>query len=222
MGQTRQIRVVVVALLLGFLPLLLTAYAPSAVAQGSDPTQQQPQEPAVTILVGAKKVPPPPPPAPSGAPPAPRTTPASYYEPVGPFFFYVETLTSANTTKYGIAATTPCVQSGVFKRGMRIVFRFEVLDTSTGKRVTDRDGATVKLRLPHGEEIPARWAIRGAAAALPDSAWMWDAAWDIPPDYPVGALDYSLLVTAADGRTATFIPPMQKTPTSDTRVRIVD
>src|SRR5262249_41243903 len=164
---------------LGFLPLLLTAYAPSAVAQGSDPTQQQPQEPAVTVLVGAKKVPPPPPPAPSGAPPAPRIPPPSYYDPVGPFSSSVETLTSANTAKYGVAATPPCVQSGVFKRGMRIVFRFEILDTSTGKRVTDRDGATVKLRLPHGEEIPARWAIRGAAAALPDSAWMWDAAWDI-------------------------------------------
>src|SRR5262249_9995766 len=143
MGQTRHMRVVVVALLLGFLPWLLPAYAPSAVAQGSDPTPQPPSEPAVTILVGAKHVPPPPPPAPGGGALAPRTTPASYYEPVGPFFFYVETLTSANTTKYVVAATTPCVQSGVFKRGMRIVFRFEVLDTSTGKRVTDRDGATV-------------------------------------------------------------------------------
>src|SRR6266852_7639217 len=100
MLHRREIRIVIFAALLGFIPLLITAYAPSVVAQG-DQVKQQPQGPAVTILVGAQKVPPPPPLSPSGAPPAPRTTPASYYEPVGPFFFYVETLTSANTTKYG-------------------------------------------------------------------------------------------------------------------------
>jgi hypothetical protein len=105
---------------------------------------------------------------------------------------------------------------------MRIVFRFEVLDTSTGKRVTDQDGATVRVRLPHGEDVAARWAIRGSVAALPDSAWMWDASWDIPPDYPVGALDYRIEVDLKDGRKGTFVPPIQRTPTSDTRVRIID
>jgi len=38
----------------------------------------------------------------------------------------------------------------------------------------------------------------------------------------VGSLDYSIVITAKDGRTATFTPPIQKTPTSDTRVRIID
>lgn len=215
------------------IPLMIAACGPSVATQSEqDKAKQQlaatelqkksSAEAGVTVLVGAQKAPPPPP-APSGAPPRPpMTTPAFYYEPVGPFFFYVETLTSNNTTKYGVAASTPCVQSGVFKRGMRLVFRFEILNTSTGKRVADRDGATVKVRLPHGEELTARWNIRGAGAALLDSAWMWDAAWDIPPDYPLGKLDYSLVITAKDGRTATFIPPIQKTPTQDTRVRIVD
>jgi len=200
---------------LSLVPLLIAAWAPSVIAQGG-------AEPGVTTLIGAQKAPPPPPPSPGAAPPPARTTPASYYEPVGPFFFYVETLTSTGPSKYGFIATIPCIQSGVFKRGMRLVFRFEVLDTSTGKRVTDKDGATVKVRLPHGEEVAARWAIRGAAAALPDSAWMWDASWDIPPDYPVGRFDYSIAIAAKDGRTATFIPPIQKTKTSDTRVRIID
>jgi hypothetical protein len=105
---------------------------------------------------------------------------------------------------------------------MKIVVRFEVLDTKTGKRVTDKDGANIKMILPHGEEVIARWTIRGSAAALPDSAWMWDTSWDIPPDYPVGSLDYRIVVTTKDGRTGTFTPPIQKTPTADTRVRIID
>ncbi|HEX5606770.1 MAG TPA: hypothetical protein VFY96_09660, partial [Candidatus Binatia bacterium] len=41
----------------------------------------------------------------------------SYYEPVGPFFFYVETLTSTGPSNYGLTPTQPCVQSGVFKFG---------------------------------------------------------------------------------------------------------
>ena len=195
---------------------MITACAPAVVGQGEQDKGKQ-----VAMVLGVKMDAPPPPPA--GPPPrSPHTTPPSYYEPVGPFFFYVETLTSTGPSKYGFIPTAPCIQSGVFKRGMRLVVRFEVLDTSTGKRVTDKDGANIKLILPHGEEVPGRWTIRGSAAALADSAWMWDTSWDIPPDYPVGSLDYRIAVTAKDGRKATFTPPIQKTATSDTRVRIID
>lgn len=203
--------------LLALVPLAITACAPAVVGQG----EQEKGKQQVALVLGVRKDAPPPPPA--GPPPrSPHTTPPAYYEPVGPFFFYVETLTSTGPSRYGFIPTVPCIQSGVFKRGMRLVVRFEILDISTGKRVTDKDGATIKLLLPHGEEIPGRWTIRGSAAALADSAWMWDTSWDIPPDYPVGSLDYRIAVATKDGRKATFTPPIQKTPTSDTRVRIID
>ena len=220
MVQRTKFRSVIRVVLLSFIPLLVYGCGPSAVTQSEQQTRSVAQA-GITALIGAQKVAPPPKPA--GPPPrSPHTTPASYYERVGPFFFYVETLTSLNPSRYGVLSTVPCIQSGVFKRGMRLVFRYEVLDVSTGKRITDKDGATTKVRLQHGEELTARWAIRGSAAALPDSAWMWDVAWDIPPDYPVGSLDYTITVSTKDGRTGTFIPPIQKTPTSDTRVRIID
>jgi len=220
MVQRTKFRSVIRVVLLSFIPLLVYGCGPSAVTQSEQQTRSVAQA-GITALIGAQKVAPPPKPA--GPPPrSPHTTPASYYERVGPFFFYVETLTSLNPSRYGVLSTVPCIQSGVFKRGMRLVFRYEVLDVSTGKRITDKDGATTKVRLQHGEELTARWAIRGSAAALPDSAWMWDVAWDIPPDYPVGSLDYTITVSTKDGRTGTFTPPIQKTPTSDTRVRIID
>jgi hypothetical protein len=186
---------------------------------GASVATQQSADATPAMVLGVRKEAPPPPPTP--APPK-YTTPASYYEPVGPFFFYVETLTSTGPSKYGFTPTQPCIQTGVFKRGMRMVVRFEVLDTATGKRVTDKDGATIKLLLPHGEEVPGRWTIRGSVAAMPDSAWMWDTTWDIPPDYPIGSLDYRILVATKDGRTATFTPPIQKAKTADSRVRIID
>lgn len=215
-----EIRSLVFVVLLSLIPLLVTACGPSVVTQ-SEQQKQPAGEASITPILGAQKVAPLPL-KPAVPPPPARTTPAFYYEPVGPFFFYVETLTSAGPGKYGVISTVPCVQSGVFKRGMRLVFRYEILDTSTGKRVTDKDGATTRVRLQHGEELVARWAVRGSVNALPDSAWMWDVAWDIPPDYPVGSLDYTITVNTKDGRTGTFIPPIQKTATSDTRVRIVD
>lgn len=178
--------------------------------------------PAVSTVLGVRQEEPPPPAAPKAPPKAPMVTPAFYYEPVGPFFFYVETLTSTGPSKYGLTPTVPCVQSGVFKRGMRIVVRFEILDTKTGRRVTNKDDATIRLVLPHGEEIPGRWAIRGSVNAMPDSAWMWDTSWDIPLDYPLGSFDYRITVATKDGRKMTFSPPIQKATTADSRVRIID
>lgn len=226
MVETTALRKLIFVGILTLVPLLVMSCAQSVTQSEQEKPAQQASGGAggVTVLIGAQKLSPPPPAAPSAPPAQKLTTPASYYEPVGPFFFYVETLT-ANTNppnKYGFAPTVACVQSGVFKRGMKIVVRFEVLDTKTGKRVTDKDGAVVKLVLPHGEEVPGRWTIRGSVNALPDSAWMWDTSWDIPPDYPVGSLDYRIVVTTKDGRTGTFTPPIQKTATADTRVRIIE
>ena len=219
-------RILVSVMLLGFALPTFISCGPTAITQG-DQDKAKPQatagaSDATILLIGAKKEAPPPPPPAKAPPRPPLTTPAFYYEPVGPFFFYVETLTANGPNKYGFAPTQPCIQSGVFKRGMKMVVRFEILDTSTGKRVTDKDGATIRLVLPHGEEIPGRWAVRGAAAALPDSAWMWDTSWDIPPDYPLGSFDYRITIATKDGRKMTFSPPIQKTPTLDSRVRIID
>src|SRR5262245_7439750 len=220
MVQRTKIRSLIRVILFGFIPLLVTACA-SSVGMQSEQQQQPAVETSIPPPLGAQKIAPAPP-KPAVPPPPSRTTPAFYYEPVGPFFFYTETLASNGPNKYGVISTVPCVQSGVFKRGMKLVFRYEILDTSTGKRITDKDGATTKIRLQHGEELAARWTIRGSVNALPDSAWMWVVTWDIPPDYPVGSLDYTIMVTTKDGRTGTFTPPIQKTATADTRVRIIE
>ncbi|MBI3941975.1 MAG: hypothetical protein HY326_03105 [Chloroflexi bacterium] len=183
----------------------------------------------VTTLIGAKKVPPAPPapvptPLPAGATPPPAPAPpASLYEPVGPFAFYVETLATTRPSKYDIVSTVACTNNSVFKRGMKIVWRFEVIDTTTGKRVTDKDEATVNVKLPHGEELVARFSQRGGGS-VPDAPWMWGANWDIPLDYPIGSLDYTITVTSKNGRTGTFKQPamVAKDRGLDTRVKIVE
>ncbi|MDO8531375.1 MAG: hypothetical protein Q7T26_04290 [Dehalococcoidia bacterium] len=182
----------------------------------------------VTVLIGAKKVPqPPPPPTPTPLPPGvaapPRpVTPASYSQPVGPYYFHVEALATQRPSQFDIASTVNCLPTSVFKRGQRIVWRFEAIDLATDKRVTDLDGATVKMRLPHGEEITARWSQR-AGGRVPDAPWMWNAFWDIPLNYPLGGLDYSITVTSKDGKTTgTWKQPALVSATADSRLQIVE
>ena len=181
----------------------------------------------VTVLIGAKgPLPPlPPPPTPTPTPPGyvppPRpTVPPSYDQRVD-FGFYVETLATSRQSELGYAATVSCVPSGVFKRGQRIVWRFEVFDLVAGKRLTDRDGAVVKVVLPHGEELNARFSQR-AGGRVPDAPWMWNAFWDVPLDYPIGGLDYRIVVTTKDGRTGTFTQPALVSATTDSRLQIVE
>jgi outer membrane murein-binding lipoprotein Lpp len=183
----------------------------------------------VTVLIGARTVPTPtpaPPPTlpPPGFTPPPRPgAPATYYEPVGPFFLYVETLATTRPSKYGVAATISCVPNSVFKRGQRIVWRFEIIDTTSGVRVTDKDEATIKIKLPNGDEATARWSQR-AGGRVPDAPWMWNATWDVPLDSPLGSLDYSIAISTKDGRTGSWKAPalVAKDTGTDSRVQIID
>lgn len=178
-----------------------------------------------TTLIYAQKAPiptPPPPPAPlpPGVTPAPPSRPdAALLNEVVPFAFYVETLATSSVSQYGFASYPACVPNSQFKRGVKIVWRFEVFDTSTGKRVTDQDKASVKVNLPHGEDITSRFSRRGGTGP-----WMWSAGWDIPPDYPLGAFDYTITVVATDGRKGVFKMPslVNKDRGIDSRLSIVD
>jgi hypothetical protein len=148
-----------------------------------------------------------PPPAPTGsAPRTERALPAEYAQPVGPFTMYMEVVTAGAPSPYGLVASPSCVLNGVYKRGMKLIWRFEVYDQQTGLRVTDRDGASVEMLLPDGSTIPAEFLWRGGPNAPPDAPWTWVAAWDIPLDYPLGPVDYAVLVTTPDGRTGTLRP----------------
>ncbi len=160
---------------------------------------------AITVLTWAKAVGTPTPrptatPAPPGFTPVPAATvPPEVANEVIPFAFYVETiLSSTAAAQYGNAGFPSCTPSTIFKRGTKMVWRFEVIDTSTGKRVTDLDKPTIRVKLPHGEELTTRYGKRGGTGP-----WTWVAAWDIPLDYPLGAFDYNINVTS-QGRSGTF------------------
>ncbi len=164
-----------------------------------------------TTLLAAKPDAPPratPTPAPAGfVPPPPPAIPASFQQPVA-LYIYADTVTAGpgesrfNYDAAGIPNPS-CVASSVFRRGMHLVWRYEAVETASGKRLTDAEVERAAVRLPNGEELTGRFSRHGAGA---DAPWFWTSAWDVPLDYPMGVLDWEIVVTTKDGKRGSFKP----------------
>lgn len=200
-------------------------------AQAQAPTASAPVAAGARVVLGAVVLTPAPPkptptPLPADAPkptaPPPPALPASYGDKV-PVYIYADTVTGSGS-KYNVTAQlssgkSSCILTGVFSRGMRIVFRFEAIDTSTGKRLSDADVESAVVRLPNGEELTARFGRHGSTD---DAPWFWATAWDIPLDYPLGTLDWSITVKTKDGKVGTFRQIQVFSDTTDSRTQIVE
>ena len=137
-------------------------------------------------------------------------------------FCYVETLTADRPSIYGYMAPRGCMPSGAFHRTERMVFRFEILDVAGGETVTSEEAASVVIRLPYVAEEKAIFKQRGDGNT-PDAPWTWEVCWDVPEDYPVGSLDYSIIVNFKDGRKGEWKPPALVDPSRgvDSRPQII-
>ena len=125
-----------------------------------------------TLLLASKPVPPPAPratPTPRPADYVPPPTPAplaSFFEPLK-LVIYADTVTAGpGESKYNIdaagIANPKCVLTSVFRRGMHLVWRYEIVDAGTGKRLTDKEVDKAMVRLPTGEELTGRFGRHGS------------------------------------------------------------
>jgi hypothetical protein len=119
---------------------------------------------------------------------------------------YMEVIASAAPSTAGLLAIPGCVVDSVFKRGMRVVFRYSIYDTSSGgKPITDRDGSTTKVQLAANQSVDGFFIPRGAPPAPPDAPWTWAGIWNIPTDFPLGNVT-PMISLASNGKTATINP----------------
>jgi hypothetical protein len=135
---------------------------------------------------------------PGYTPPPPPTPPAPEFVQIA---FYVDTVTAgAGESKYNVDANYGCMKTSIFKRGQHIVWRMTLTDATTGKVLQGTDLESTVIKLPNGEEISMRYGRHGG----PDGPWFWTGAWDIPDDYPLGSVNYSIDVLTVDGKSGTF------------------
>jgi hypothetical protein len=119
---------------------------------------------------------------------------------------FMETIAAAEPSDAGLIASPGCVTDSVYKRGMKLVFRFEVYDLDNKVRVTPGDGSTAIVHVPDGPDLSALFEPRGGGPSA-NGPWTWVAVWQIPTDYPLGSVKYTVEVTTPDGRNATITPP---------------
>jgi hypothetical protein len=96
-----------------------------------------------------------------------------------------------------------CVASSRFPRNSQMVWRVRIFDPATGNRMDDTQIATAEARLSNGVVVTLKY---GAHPKAPPNEFFWTGNWVVPKDHPTGSLDYTVVVTATDGRTGEFKP----------------
>ena len=149
--------------------------------------------------------------APPRVRPAPTPTPAGYVPPPPPtppapevreLTFYVDTVTAgAGESEYNVDGNLLCTRTSAFARGMHVVWRMYVYDNSGTEVQGDRIESATLVLPGVAEPINFRYGRHGSTD---DAPWFYTAAWDIPPDYPIGAIDYAINVKTKDGLEGTF------------------
>lgn len=124
---------------------------------------------------------------------------------------------STNLTDEEKAEGLSCVQKNLFAHNEDIVFRTRVTDPATGEAMDDQALTSVVVKLPD-QDLTMSY---GGHPHTNPVDFFWTVGFDIPESYPTGTLDYTIVATAADGRTGTYtafpVTPSLLTVTSDVR-----
>lgn len=121
--------------------------------------------------------------------------------------FFVETVTaSKNESVWGAWANTACTRTNFFPRRERIVWHITMVDAKTGKVIEAADVKYAYLKIPGLPNLKLKYGPHGKDPLV--APWNWYYGWDVPPDYPLGLVDYQIVVKTKSmknkGEVATF------------------
>jgi len=106
--------------------------------------------------------------------------------------YFVSTQTSTSTG----------VLSNFFAQGSTVEFRAFAGQTKTGKILTGDDVKYFYVKLPGQPNVKLTYAPT-AAKVLP--AWLWKATWTIPADYPLGLVQFKVLLKTKADQYGSFV-----------------
>ncbi len=96
-------------------------------------------------------------------------------------------------------AAKTCVATSRYDRNAEVLWRARVIDPATGKEMDDKALKSLQVKLADGKTIDAKYGKHS-------NEFFWVAGWVVPKDYPTGTVNYTIVATAADGRTGEFKP----------------
>jgi len=150
---------------------------------------------AITALVGACAQPP-------GQTPTQAPTGGPTVEPGGKAALVIDadTVQGPKNLKEAEKPLRSCVQASRFAHNEQVVWRVKVFDGATGEALDDTALTSVQVTLPD-QSFDLHY---GGHPGSDPVDFFWTTSWTVPEGYPSGSLDYSIVATAADGRTATW------------------
>ena len=114
-----------------------------------------------------------------------------------------------------------CVLTPVFKTGEQVVWLAQVFDADTGEKLSperaEELGMTVTAVLEDGSEYELEYGLHPREEP---QIYLWAGAWVIPPVYPTGVLNFTVVVEDAEGNTVTWAPIGHDRPEYPSLIRV--
>jgi hypothetical protein len=119
-----------------------------------------------------------------------------------PLIVYGDTVQGTKNIPDDQKAAKGCVQTNRFPRNAEIVWRFRVIDPTTGQTMDDTTLDKVEVKLGDGQVL----AMKFGGHPKEPRDFYWTTPLVVPKDYPTGTLTYVVDATGKDGRTGEFKP----------------
>ena len=110
-------------------------------------------------------------------------------------FLYVDTTTGPGGR---ISPAKSCVRSSQFRRGEKVIFRAAAYDARTMKPLTNKQVKYMYVKIP-GLPNQGPFAFGKHGADIKTAPWFWTLGWVIPDDYPLGTLDFEVVIKSMKG-----------------------
>ena len=134
--------------------------------------------------------------------------------------FYVETVTaSKNESVWGLWANTACTRTNFFRPRERAVWHISMYDLKTGKVIEAADVKYAYLKIPGQPNLKLKYGPHGKDPLV--APWNWFYGWDIPPDYPLGIVDYQIVVKTKSMKEAGEVGKFTEFPLKPEQMTIV-
>lgn len=109
-------------------------------------------------------------------------------------FVSAHTLTGPNATPAG-------KQENFFPQGSAVVFQAYAVDLKTSKVVTAKDAKYFYVSIPGQPNLKLTYGKVGTGAKAPS---LWSGTWTIPAAYPLGVVQFKVLVKLNSKRVGSF------------------
>jgi hypothetical protein len=98
---------------------------------------------------------------------------------------------TAPTSSYGYVPAVVGKQENFFPRTAGVTFRAYAVDMKTQKVLTAKDVRFFYVTIPGQPNLKLTYGKQGTGAKAPS---LWTGTWSIPPDYPLGVVQFRILV----------------------------